>query len=434
MFLSELVIITLMLAFNAFFAAYEMALASVSKTMLKTLFEQKKPGAKEAVFMKGRIEASLAVVQLGITLVGAIAAAVGGAGAEEAFVPYFKATFGLSEATAEFFALALIIIPLSAVVIMFGELVPKTFALGNKEWVCLKFSPSMRILWFIFYPAVWALERMVKVVGAQKVKKGFDSPELHLHELKAAASMARTSRLISERQEKILHSTTEFSRKAVKDVLVPVVEMSTISVNLSLSEALIKAHLDMHTRFPVCEKEDDPQTIIGYVNFKDIVFAMHVNPSDPTLRGIVRPIKTVSANATISATLEEMIQASTHIAIAKNETGKVVGLLTLEGLIEELVGDIQDEYDKLPASVHAHLNGWMVGGGTLMNVVASVLGVPAIQGQTQENRMLTLSEWCQLQKNGLLKSGEMIEKENLTVFVRKLRRKRLLEAFVVKKI
>ncbi len=434
MFLSEFVIIVLMLVFNAFFAAYEMALASVSKTTLKTLLEEKKPGAKQAVFMKGRIEASLAVVQLGITLVGAIAAAVGGAGAEEAFVPYFKATFGLSETAAEVFSLALVIIPLSAVVIMFGELVPKTFALGNKEWVCLKFSPLMRILWFVFYPAVWILEKVVKVVGAQKVKKGFISPDLHLHELKAAASMARTSRLISARQEKILHSTTEFSRKAVKDVLVPVSEMSTISVKLSLSEALIKAHLDMHTRFPVCEKEDDPQSIIGYVNFKDIVFAMHMNPTDPTLRGITRPIKTVSANATISATLEELIQASTHIAIAKNEAGKVVGLLTLEGLIEELVGDIQDEYDKLPASVHAHLNGWMVGGGTPMNMVASALGVPAIVGQTQENRTLTLSEWCQLQKNGPLKSGEMIEKENLTVFVRKLRRKRLLEAFVIKKI
>ena len=138
----ELMVIGAMLFFNAVFAAYEMALASVSHSRLMLLVSEKKKGAGEAAFMKDRMEASLAVIQLGITLFGAIAAATGGAGVEESVAPFLHEVWRIPNVLSEFLALLLLILPLSALTIMFAELVPKMFALQNKEWVCLALSPG----------------------------------------------------------------------------------------------------------------------------------------------------------------------------------------------------------------------------------------------------------------------------------------------------
>src|SRR3989338_312226 len=153
-FANELIVIFLMLIFNAFFAAYEMALASISRVRLGVLVNQKRKGAAEALFMKDRMEASLAVVQVGITLVGAIAAATGGVGVNELFTPYLVRVYGLSDTVAEVLALVFFIIPLSCFTIVFGELIPKTYALNNKVWVCLILSPAMKILSQMIYPLI----------------------------------------------------------------------------------------------------------------------------------------------------------------------------------------------------------------------------------------------------------------------------------------
>ena len=134
-----------MIFFNAIFAAYELALASISRTRLTYLVQIKKKGSVEALFMKDRMEASLAVVQLGITFVGAIAAATGGAGVTENLSPYLQNHYGLSEHMAEFISLAVLIIPLSTLTIIFSELIPKTYAMRNSEWVVLTLSKIIQI-------------------------------------------------------------------------------------------------------------------------------------------------------------------------------------------------------------------------------------------------------------------------------------------------
>jgi putative hemolysin len=434
--MTVLIIILTMLAFNAVFAAYEMALAAVSANRLNALVKLNKQGAKDALFMKERVEASLAVIQLGITLVGAVAAATGGAGADEVFSPYLQETFGISAGASEFIALLLVVVPLSAFTIIFGELVPKTFALNNKEWVCLQLSPAMRILSAIFRPAVVFLESIVKIIsnaGSRRIKASSQTQETHIHELKAAASMARTSKLISPREEKIVHSATELSERFVRNIMIPADKISMIPLNLSLSDALVRAHMDMHTRFPVCETDQNPQTIIGYVNFKDIVFALHQNPVDPSLKGITRPLKTVGIDSKVSVVLEQMIQDSVHIALVKDTKQKVCGLLTLEDLLEELVGEIQDEYDKLPAFIHPYLDGWVVGGGVSMAQVASAAGIPVSFAVGSSGQTLCLAEWFASKKPGSFKTGDAIETDGLAVTVRKLRRKQLSEALILKK-
>ena len=153
----EITVMLSMIVVNSVLAAYEIALASVSRPRLYVLLREGRKGAKAAQQMKDNMEGSLAVVQLGITLVGAIAAATGGAGAEENIAPWLHDALGWSWTVSEFLAIALVVVPLTVVTIVFGELVPKVFALRNKEWVCLRMSPAMR-----WISSRWMLSALAK--------------------------------------------------------------------------------------------------------------------------------------------------------------------------------------------------------------------------------------------------------------------------------
>jgi putative hemolysin len=433
MFGYELAVITLMLFFNAIFAAYEMGLASISRARLAALQNEKKRGAAEGLFMKERMEASLAVVQLGVTVVAAVAAATGGAGVQEEFAPYLQHTLGVSAMVSEVLAIVVLIIPLTFVTVVFAELVPKVIALRNNEAVVLALSPFMKVLSWIAYPIVAVIEATLKkVVGLLTPSDGAEisSRKQWLHELRAAISLARTSKLLGEREEKIVLAAAHLSTRPVRDIFIPAQDISMIYIGNSLTDALVKAHLDMHTRFPVCEVENDAQSIQGYVNFKDIVAALRVNPSDPTVRGITRPIQKVIEDVPLSALLEMMIQQKTHIVIVASQEGAVLGMATLEDVIEELVGEIEDEFDRLPAYIHTSgTSCWIMGGGVPMSTVASTVGI-AWQGTVGGGRIPTLAEWCAQQAGPVLKGGEAIEADNLRVLPRKFRRKKVLEATV----
>lgn len=431
--LGVLIAIFILLLINAVFAAYEMALASVSKARLQALVNQNMHGAQAALFMKQRMEASLALVQVGITLVGALAAAMGGVEIEEILTPFLRRWLAIPHAVAEALSVALFVLPLTAFSIIFAELVPKVFAINNKEWVALKLSPVMRSLFFFGYPIVSAFERIVKWFSALGQRHGPKSTTLAqpttLHELHAAVSLARTARLIGARQEKIVLSTAQLAFRPISHIMLPASDIAMISLDSTLNEALIRAHLDMHTRFPVCGTEGDPQTIQGYINFKDIVAALKINPSDPTLRGIIRPIKRVNENVPISQVLEEMIHDKVHIALVGSPEQKVLGMVTLEDIIEEMVGEIEDEFDRLPSHVHPAGAGWIMGGGVPMNIVSNTLGIPTPIPPAGE-RVPTLAEWSERLLNHPPHGGEVIRNGDIQIFIRKLRRKKVAEAMV----
>lgn len=426
----ELAVIIAMLALNAIFAAYEMALASISRARLTALVNDRKKGATDALYMKDRMEASLAIVQVGITVVGYIAAATGGVGVTDKLAPYLQ-QLGLSEGWAEMLTVALLVIPLTFVTIVFAELVPKMLALRNNEWVVLRLSPAMRILSRVAHPVVSVIEATVKALVnllSRRVRPQTAARGQWLHELRAAMSLARTSKLLGEREEKIVLAAAHLSIRPVRDIIIPAKDISMIYVGSSLMEALVQAHLDMHTRFPVCTKLDDPQSIEAYLNFKDIIAAMRVNPKDPSVRGISRPIRRVSEDLVLSQLLEMMIQQKTHIVLVVSQAGAVLGMVTLEDVLEELVGEIEDEFDRLPAYVQPVGSAWIMGGGVPMSTVATTVGLdPA--GTFDGGRVPTLAEWLAQRAAGL-KGGETFCGDGLQVVARKFRRKRLSEAMV----
>jgi len=424
-----------MIALNSVFAGYEIALASVSRARLEALVRENRKGAKASLQMKRSMERSLAVVQVAITLFGAIAAATGGSGAREQIVRPLAA-LGVSPGLANVLGIAIVVVPLTVVTIVFGELVPKVFSLRNKEWVCLRLSPWM--IWFArsIWPAVWVLEKTATLItgwGERRWRPGKEpgkkSEAAELLELRAIAALARTSQLIGAREENIIVNAVRLSSRSVRESMLRAEHISMLDAHSSLAEALIVGHLDLHTRFPVTERPGDPQGIVGYANFKDIVACMRLSSHNPSLRSVVRPIPSLRDDLPLSVSLEQMIREHTHIALVRDRDGKVVGMITLEDIIEELVGEIQDEYDRLPTHVQASGEAWVVGGGVSLTKLAEVTGVELTSdGHSPAPR--TLNDWVVAQLGRPVRGGDVVNQGNVTVIVRSVRRMNLHEAQV----
>jgi putative hemolysin len=426
----ELVVIAAMLAVNAVFASYEMALASISRARLEVFVQAKRKGARCAAYMKDRLEGSLAVVQLGITLAGAIAAATGGAAADEWLSPWIARATGVSDGVSQALAVVLFVIPLSAVTIIFAELVPKMVGINNKEGVVLALSPAMKTVSMVFHPAVFFFELIVRKVmkvgnrrwaGEQKAE---DSAGLL--ELRAAASLARATRIIGPMEERIVVAAAQLSVRTVGDCMVDARDIAMLPVSSSLADALVEAHMHMHTRYPVCTEAGNAQSISGYITFKDIVTAVRMTQSAAGLSGIVRPIHRITAGTTLAQALTEMIRDRVHIALVTDASG-VRGLLTMEDIVEELVGDIRDEYDRLPSHLGAIGEGWLVGGGASAGDLAKALGGGAMAGVDGK---LTFAEWVERMRDSSPRNGETVPIGDIVVQVRKVRRNRIAEAVV----
>src|SRR5687768_9480800 len=193
--LTVVLTIVAMLLFNGAFGAYELALASVRPDRLRVLADRNGRGAATALRRKYRMEASLAVVQLGITVLGAIAAAAGGASVNEHFAPVLVSWLQISRELANFLALVFFVIPLAALTIVIGELMPKVLAIKNAEWVCTALSPLIWAFALVVYPAVllfeWLTMTFVRLIERLLPSRKTDDHQTHLHELRAQVNLLR---------------------------------------------------------------------------------------------------------------------------------------------------------------------------------------------------------------------------------------------------
>lgn len=427
---TEFLVIALMLVFNAVFAAYEMALASVSKPRLRHLLETNAAGSASALFMKDRLEASLSLIQLGITLAGAIAAAIGGAGINEYLAPLMQAGLGISKGAAEALGLALFVLPLSFFTIIFGELVPKVFAIENKEFILLKLSPLFRALYLLLLPVLLVFEAVIKalITAANLVlpaKKRYHE-RAALTELRLAATQARAESLIGKMEEKIVNAAVTLSLRKVEELLVPVSALSYLPAGMPLPDALVRAHMDLHTRFPVTRLDGAPAEVIGYVNFKDIINALKMETPSADVAGITRPIEKIPAGTAAPRALEDLIAKGAHLAVVTGGGGEVIGLLTLEDLIGQLVGPIKDEYDRLPSYLYAAGGGLIAGGGADMAEVMRKLDLAPDTGN------ITLAAWLEKRLGRPPRGSEIHKFGRVDILVRKTRRHKVSEAFIKK--
>jgi magnesium and cobalt exporter, CNNM family len=432
MSLTVVLTVLAMVALTAVFAAYELALASVRVARLKVLADRKWPGAATALRMKNRMEGSLAACQLGMTLTSVIAAAIGGANVEEQFSPYIEKALGVSNHFADAIAIVCFVVPLAAITTVLGELVPKVLAIKNAEFVCITLGPFIWAFALVVYPAVllfeWLTTTLVRLIESVLPRRQADDHQTRLHELRAQVNLLRASQAIGMQEEQIIIQASRLSSMKVKDIMMPEDDIVMVVADAPLSENLIIAHMDLHTRFPVTVKKGDPEAIVGYVTFKDMVLLAKTHPGNPVIREIIRQIISVPAEMSLSDALRRMTNEHHHLALVRGEGGRVVGMIALEDIFEELVGDIQDEFDRLPRHISPAGHQLVVGGGVQIGQLREMLSRPDLGDELPPTT--TVNDWLNHGREEPLRGGDMVVVDRIWSQVRKVRRRRITEVLL----
>ena len=339
----ELLAVAALIVLNAFFVAAEYALVTVRRTRMHELEEQ---GSRRARLVLRLTEAPprfIAAMQLGVTATSLGIGAFGEPALSRAFDPVL--------ATALAFTLAFLIITFLHVVA--GELVPKGVALGYSEQAALLVSGPVRAFFWLFKPLIWFLQRSSDLV-LESI--GLEPPgaEGGVHseaELKMLLQRSSAEGEIEHEEREMLYKVFDFADKEVSDVMVPRPEVVALSVELPPEECLRAAMESPFTRYPVYRGSLDE--IVGILHVRDLVRAAYggTGIAQVDIGKLVRPAHIVPETKDLAALLQEFRRTKEHLAIVVDEYGAMEGIVTLEDLLEEIVGEIEDEFDLPDESV-----------------------------------------------------------------------------------
>ncbi len=340
----EAVIILLLILLNGFFATSEIAIISSRRSVVEKLAKDGKGSARLVSKMKEEPERFLATIQVGVTLIGTLASVIGGVVAIEFLKPLYRAVpFGPVQETAELLAVGTVVIILSYAMLIVGELVPKSIALRYSERIAFVVARPIELVSRLFAPLVMVLTAsttfLLRLIG---IKEDIKEVLIPREELKYYIKESRERGVLQETEAQLLHGVFEFADTTVKEIMVPKPKFCAIEINTPPEEVLKLVAEAGFSRYPVYRETLD--NIVGILFNKDLFRAIEQKKTI-VLRELIRPPFFVPNTIMISTLLREMQKKKTHIAIVVDEHGDVDGLVTIEDILEEIVGEIEDEYD-----------------------------------------------------------------------------------------
>ena len=341
-----LLAVAALILLNGFFVAAEYGLVTARRTKLHELGEQGDRRARRVLTITGDPPRFIAAMQLGVT---ATSLAIGALGE-----PVLASLMDPVLAAFASFAIAFLIITFLHVVV--GELMPKAIALGYSERVALAVSTPVRAFFVVLHPLVWVLQRATEL-GLRIIGIKPPSGEVSVHseaELKMLLDRSTEEGEIEQAEQEMLYKVFDFADKEVSDVMVPRPEVVALSIDLPPEECLKAAMEAPYTRYPVYRESLD--TVIGVLHIRDLFReANKVGGFERVdLEGLLRPAHVVPETKDLAALLHEFRRTKEHMAIVVDEYGTMEGIATLEDLLEEIVGEIEDEFD-LPDESVEHL-------------------------------------------------------------------------------
>jgi len=362
----------LLVALNGFFVAAEFALAKVRPTQIDPKIIAGGVRARLATHMVRHLDAYLSATQLGITLASIALGWVG----EPAFAwmldPLIQRLPGASPALIHSVSLTAAFAAVSVLHIVFGELVPKSLAIRRPAGTAMWTSIPLYGFYWLMFPVIWLLNHtangILRLVGLQPVSEhemGHSEEELRI--LLASSSAAKLAR---EKRD-LLSGVFELSDRVARQVMVPRNDVVYLSTESPIDENLQLARSSGHTRFPLCDGELD--RVVGIVHIKDL-FRAEATPDD--LLPIARPVSFVPETTPLDKVLARMRLERQHLAAVVDEYGGVAGIVTLENVIEEIVGPIQDEFDAEKPELVAKPDGtYQISGSMLIVDLEGELGL-----------------------------------------------------------
>jgi CBS domain containing-hemolysin-like protein len=414
----NLFILAVLIALTAFFVATEFAIVKVRMSRIDQLIAEGKKGAVSAKRVVTHLDEYLSACQLGITVTALGIGWLGEPAFEKLLHPLFE-YFHLNDTVTSVlsFGVAFGIVTYMHVVV--GELAPKTVAIQKAEAVTLLFA--VPIIWFyrIMFPFIWVLNGSARLlVGLFGLKPASEHELAHSEEeLRILLSESYKSGEINQTELKYVNNIFEFDERIAKEIMVPRTEMVSISINDSLEDILNIVKEENYTRYPV--DDGDKDNILGFINMKELLTDKVMNEgriNDLNIQSYVNPVISVIETIPIHDLLVKMQKERTHIAILIDEYGGTSGLVTVEDILEEIVGEIRDEFDddEVPEIRKLKENHYILDAKVLIGDVNNLLGT-----NLSDKEIDTIGGWF-LTENIDAQTGTEIEMEGYLFKVREI--------------
>ena len=324
----QLITVVILLFLSAFFSSAETALTTVNKVRLKSLEEQGNKQAKRVLSILENHGKMLSTILIGNNIVNIFASSLVTTFAIEVFG---NVAVGIASGI------------LTIAVLLFGEITPKTWAMINSEKIALAYSGIIKFLITILTPVIFIIDKIsIGIMWILRIDPNKKECAITEHELKTYVDVGHEEGVIESEEREMIYNVFEFGDAVAKDIMIPRIDMVTASIDCTYTELIAIFKKSMYTRIPVYETDND--NIIGLVNVKDLI-ALD-NTETFKIKDILRDAYYTYEYKKTADLLMEMRVSMMNVAFVLNEYGATVGMITLEDLLEEIVGEIRDEYDE----------------------------------------------------------------------------------------
>jgi len=323
----EIISLIVLIALSGFFSGLEVALVGTTRSKVRQMLNEKLPGATSLDKLKSNPSRMMASVNLGNNLVNVASTAI----ATDIALKMFESA-----------GLAIAIGVMTFLILVFGEITPKTYCNANAAKIALRYSRVLLAFSYAFYPIVWMFEKIAKgiinLTGSTE-----EPPRLTEEEIKGVIEQGLQDKAIEKQESELVHGALNFDDIIIRSVMTPRTKMFTLNSKMLLFEALPMINKSGFSRIPIYGKNQDE--IIGIINVRDVLKCLEKEEKMINLQQLSRKPIFVSQEKKVNDLLKEMQGRKSHMAIVLDEFGGVEGCVTLEDLVEEIVGEIHDETD-----------------------------------------------------------------------------------------
>lgn len=410
---------------NAFFVATEFSIVKVRKSRIETLVLDGSKSAKFTLRIIQDLNSYLSACQLGITLASLGLGWVGEPAVSNMLMPLFN-LFHVPETVIHSVCFVIGFAVITAVHIVLGELAPKSLAIVSTEKIAMYTALPLIIFYKATYPVMWTFNHstdlVLKIFGISQVNENDDA--YTDEEIKLLLQESYRHGLIDKTELTFVDNIFDFSDKTVKNIMIPRTDMSCIYVDDSFEEIVAFALEHQHTRYPICMNSKD--NIIGFVHIKDL-YKQKIEGKIESIKNIIRQVKFIPRWLSISELLKVFKKEKTQMAIIIDEYGGTLGLVTVQDILEEIVGEIQDEFHEESSEISKTEDGnYVLDGKILLEDVNDLLKI-----SIESENIDTLGGWIYSQLLSYPQVNDKITYENYEFIVLQCDRKRISKVLVM---
>ncbi len=421
----NIIIVLLLVLMNGFFVATEFSMVKVRKSRIETMVIEGHKGAKNTLKVINNLNSYLSACQLGITLASLGLGWVGEPAVAGMLMPVFH-IFNVPESVVHTVSFIAGFTLITGFHIVLGELVPKSLAIISAEKIAVYTAVPIIIFYKVTYPIMWTFNHSTNLVlKIFKISQLSEHETAHTdEEIKLLIEESFKHGLIDKTELTFVDNIFDFSEKTVKDIMVPRTDMACIFIEDSFDKIIETTLKEQLTRYPVCRGSKD--NVIGFVHIKDL-FRQKIEGNNQNIEGIIREIKLVPESLSISELLKVFQKEKMQMALIIDEYGGTAGLVTAEDILEEIVGEIQDEFDVGEEILRTEEGNYIVDGKVIIENINELL-----ETNIEAENIDTIGGWVYSKLKSYPQVNEKVSSDEYEFIILKCDRKRVRKILIKK--